>query len=71
MIPPIKLASRLLDEPQVMTYIHGFLQYKLQKINDDAAVKAAQEPLYTFQNEPLLEWTHANQGEAMAPWRAL
>jgi hypothetical protein len=55
MIPSLKLASRLLDEPQILTYIKGFLG-ELQPINDDVATQKEGQLLYTFNNVPLDDW---------------
>jgi hypothetical protein len=55
MIPSLKLASRLLDEPQILTYIKGFLG-ELQTINDDVATKKEGQLLYTSDNAPLQDW---------------
>ncbi|KAG9580870.1 hypothetical protein KCU77_g12029, partial [Aureobasidium melanogenum] len=57
MIPALKLASRILDEPQILTYIKGALKKPLTPINDQEAVNKAGQPLYTFSNEPLRDWT--------------
>jgi hypothetical protein len=55
MIPSLKLASRLLDEPQILTYIKGFLG-EPQTINDDVATQKEGQLLYTFDNAPLQDW---------------
>ncbi|KAG9691972.1 hypothetical protein KCU95_g7131, partial [Aureobasidium melanogenum] len=57
MIPALKLASRILDEPQILTYIKGALKKPLTLINDSEATNQAGQPLYTFSNEPLQDWT--------------
>jgi hypothetical protein len=49
MLPSLSLASRLLDEPQILTYIKGFLKWKLDAVNDDEATKDAGQLLHTFQ----------------------
>lgn len=57
MIPALRLASRLLDEPQILTYIKGALKKPLTPINDNEAANKAGQPLYSFSNEPLKDWT--------------
>lgn len=71
MLPSIKLASRFLDEPQVLTYVKGFLARKLESINDDVAIQNAQQPLYTFQKIPLEKLTSKTVGRPDSTWSSL
>lgn len=71
MLPSIKLASRFLDEPQVLTYVKGFLADRLQMINDDVAIQDAQQPLYTFRNIPLEDWDLKNKSHPESTWSRL
>ncbi|KAI4846333.1 hypothetical protein E4T44_05121 [Aureobasidium sp. EXF-8845] len=56
MLPSLSLASRFLDEPQLLTYIKGFLKWKLEVVNDDEATQDAGQILHTFQPAPLDPW---------------
>lgn len=71
MLPSIKLASRFLDEPQVLTFVKGFLADKLQMINDDVAIQDAQQPLYTFQNIPMEDWAAKDKWNPESTWSKL
>ena len=71
MLPSIILASRFLDEPQVLTYVKGFLARNLQVINDDVAMQNAQQPLYTFQDIPLEKLTSKIFGRPDSTWSSL
>jgi len=70
-LPSIKLASRFLDEPQVLTYVKGFLARKLELINDAVAIQNAQQPLYMFQKIPLEELTSRKIGKPDSTWSSL
>jgi hypothetical protein len=56
MTPTLKLASRFLDEPQILSYIKGFLGRQLPTIKDDVATRNIRQLLYTFDNKPLNDW---------------
>ena len=71
MLPSIVLASRFLDEPQILTYVKGFLAKPLQPINDEAAIQNAGEPLYTFRNAPLQSWALSNFHDEEKVWSVL
>ncbi|KAI4724452.1 hypothetical protein E4T49_07813 [Aureobasidium sp. EXF-10728] len=57
LIPSLKLAGRLLDEPQILQYVKGFLKKPLPQINDQNLINKTGQFLYTFNTEPLRDWT--------------